>query len=183
MKKWICPICGYIIENEKLKICPICNAHCEEFKEININHELDMMNMDKDIGIAKEADDSMISDLRNIFSRECLEVGMYLAMGKIATKEGYTKVGKVYKKIAYEEAEHASILAGLLGDIVKPWTEENLKSIIDNEYEAIQSKLKLAKKAKEFGLDIIYNTLNEMCKDEARHEKEFFSLLNEYFEE
>lgn len=102
-------------------------------------------------------------------------------MSKIATKEGYLKVGEIYKKIAYEEAEHASILAELLGEVVKPWTEENLKVIIEDEYEAIQSKLKLAKKAKELGLNTIYNALNEMCKDEAKHGKEFFSLLNEYF--
>lgn len=182
MKKWICSICGYIIENEKIRVCPVCNTNCEEFKEFNLKQE-DMVNLDKNIGIAKEADDKMICELRSIFSKECLEVGMYLAMSKVAHKEGYTKVCKIYKKIAYEEAEHASILAGFLGEVVKPWTEENLRSIIEDEYEAIQSKLKLAKKAKEMGIDTIHNALNEMCKDEARHGKEFLSLLNEYFAE
>lgn len=181
MRKWICPICGYIIENEKKRVCPVCNEPCEKFKEIDIKEE--MLNVGTNIGIAKEADDNIICDLRSIFSKECLEVGMYLAMSNIASKEGYEKVGKIYKKIAYEEAEHASILAELLGEVVKPWTEENLKSIIDDEYEAIQSKLKLSKKAKELGLDTIYNALDKMCKDEARHEKEFLSLLNEYFVE
>jgi len=180
MKMWICPICGYIIENEKPRICPVCNTSCEEFKEFNLKKE-DRANLDENIGIAKEADDNMICDLRSIFSKECLEVGMYLAMSKVAHKEGYMKVGEIYKKIAYEEAEHASILAELLGEVVKTWTEENLKSIIEEEYEAIQSKLKLAKKAKEMGIDTIHNVLNEMCKDEARHGKEFLSLLNEYF--
>lgn len=182
MENLICPICGYIIENEKPRTCPICNTSCEDFKEINVKEE-NILNLDKNIGIAKEADYNMICDLRNIFSKECLEVGMYLAMSKIATKEGYTKVGMIYKKIAYEEAEHASTLAKILGDVVKPWTEENLKSIIEDEYEAIQSKLKVAKKAKESGLDTIYNALNKMCKDEARHGKEFLNLLNEYFVE
>lgn len=180
MKKWICPICGYIIENEKPRTCPVCNTPCEKFKEFNLKQE-NMVNLDENIGIAKEADYNMICDLRSIFSKECLEVGMYLAMSKVAYKEGYTKVGKIYKKIAYEEAEHASILAEFLGEVVKPWTEENLKLIIEDEYEAIQSKLKLAKKAKEMGIDTIHNALNEMCKDEARHGKEFLSLLNEYF--
>lgn len=181
MNKWICPICGYIIENEKSRTCPICNCPYEEFEEIDIKKEQKIFDICENIGIAKDADDKMICDLRTIFSKECLEVGMYLAMSKIAMKEGYQKVGEVYKKIAYEEADHASILAELLGDVVKPWTKENLKVIIEDEYEAIQSKLKLAKKAKELGLDTIYNALNEMCKDEAKHEKEFFSLLNEYF--
>lgn len=180
MKKWICPICGYIIENEKPRTCPVCNKPCEKFKEFNQKQE-NMVNLDENIGIAKEADYNMICDLRSIFAKECLEVGMYLAMSKVAYKEGYTKVGKIYKKIAYEEAEHASILAEFLGEVVKPWTEENLKLIIEDEYEAIQSKLKLAKKAKEMGIDTIHNALNEMCKDEARHGKEFLSLLNEYF--
>ncbi|MCC3867013.1 ferritin family protein [Terrisporobacter mayombei] len=183
MNKWICPICGYVIEDEKPRVCPICDAPCEEFEEVDIKEEQKIFDFGENIGIAKEADDNMICDLRTIFSRECLEVGMYLAMSKIATKEGYIKVGEIYKKIAYEEAEHASILAELLGEVVKPWTEENLKLIIEDEYEAIQSKLKLAKKAKELGLDTIYNALNEMCKDEAKHGKEFFSLLNEYFVE
>ena len=183
MEKWICPICGYIIENEKIRVCPVCNAPCAEFKEIDVKEEQEMLNVGKNIGIAKEADDNMICNLRSIFSRECLEVGMYLAMSNIASKEGYEKVGEIYKKIAYEEAEHASILAELLGEVVKPWTEENLKLIIDDEYEAIQSKLKLSKKAKALGLDTIYSALDKMCKDEARHGKEFLSALNEYFVE
>ena len=179
MKKWICSKCEFIIENEKTKICPVCNTLCEEFEEINQKEE--MFKLGENIGIAKEADSNMIYDLRNIFSRECLEVGMYLAMSKIAGKEGYIKISKIYKKIAYEEAEHASILAEFLGDIVKSETEENLKLIIQDEYKSTQSKLKLAKKAKELGLDTIYNALNKMYKDESRHGKEFSSLLNEYF--
>lgn len=181
MKKWICPICGYIIENEKPRICPVCNNLCKKFKDINLKE--DKVEFAENIGIAKEAGDNMIFDLRSIFQKECLEVGMYLAMSKIASEEGYKKVGECYKKIAYEEADHASILAQLLGEVVSHGTEENLKSIIDDEYEAIQSKLKLAKKAKELGLDTLHNVLNEMYKDEARHGKEFLGLLNEYFVE
>lgn len=183
MKKWICPICGYIVDDEKMKICPVCNNHCSEFEEIDVKEEQCNINLERNIGIAKETDEHMIYDLRSIFSRECLEVGMYLAMSKVASNEGYEEVGKIYKKIAYEEAEHASILAGFLGEVVKPCTEENLKSIIEDEYEAIQSKLKVVKKAKELGLDTIHNTIDEMCKDEARHGKEFLTLLNEYFVE
>lgn len=181
MKKWICTICGYIIENERPRICTVCNAPCKFIEEINKKEE--MLSLDESIGIAKETDNDIIYELRKIFSRECLEVGMYLAMSKVASKEGYGKVGAVYRKIAYEEAEHASILAEILGEVVNPLTEENLKSIIEDEYEAIQSKLKVVKKAKELGLDEIYNILNEMCKDEARHEKEFLTLLKEYFAE
>lgn len=183
MKKWICPVCGYIIENDKLNTCPICNEDSSKFKSFHEEEKQSLHNHNENIGIAKEADDDMIYDLRQIFSRECLEVGMYLAMSKIANNDGYTKIGKVYKKIAYEEAEHASILAELLGEVVRPWTKENLQTIIEDEYNATQSKLKIAKKAKELGLDTIHDKLNEMCKDERRHSKEFLALLNEYFPE
>ena len=179
MNKYFCPICGYIIENEKLKSCPICNSICEEFKEIN---EKTYFSNNK-IGIAKNADEDMICNLRNIFSKECSEVGTYLAMSKIADKEGYVKISNTFKEIAYEEANHAALMAELLGEVVKPHTNDNLKSIIEGEYNSVQNILKLSKKAKESGLDIIYNILNEMCKDETRQGKKFVSLLNEYFVE
>ena len=103
------------------------------------------------------------------------------AMSSIAHKEGYSKISKIYKKIAYEEANHAAILAELLGEVVKSGTKDNLEEIIKGEYEATQSKLKLAKKAKELGLETIYTALNTMCKEEAKHGKEFISLQKEFF--
>lgn len=181
MEKWLCPICGYIIEKENPKICPVCNSRIEKFIRLDEYQENNLNGDYTSVGIAKDADESITSELRSIFSRECLEVGMYLAMSRIANKEGYSKVSKVYKKIAYEEANHAAILAELLGEVVNPLTKDNLKEIIKGEYEATQSKLKLAKKAKELGLETIYTALNIMCKEEAKHSKEFVTLLKENF--
>ena len=58
---------------------------------------------------------------------ECTEVGMYLAMSRQADREGYPEVAEAFKRYAWEEAEHASKFAELLGEIV--WnTEKNLKA-------------------------------------------------------
>ena len=83
----------------KEKICPICNSNYEQLIKLEENQENHLLNDYNSIGIAKEADESITNDLRNIFSRECLEVGMYLAMSSIAHKEGYSKISKIYKKI------------------------------------------------------------------------------------
>ncbi len=179
MKKWSCSVCEYIMEKENPKICPICNSTQDKLDLIEDNETL--INNKENIGIAKNAEESIISELREIFQRECLEVGTYLAMGKIAYEEGYSKIADSYKEIAYEEANHASILAQFLGEVIKTNTKDNLEMIIDNEYEATQSKLRLAKKSKELGLDVIYNTLNTMYKEEIKHGKTFSELLNEFF--
>ena len=180
MKTWCCPICGYIIEKEKPKFCPVCNSTCENFKLINENDEESLSNKNN-IGIARDSDENMICELRNIFSQECLEVGTYLAMSEVANQEGYSKISDTLKEIAYEEANHASIMAQFLGEVIRTNTKDNLEMIIEGEYEATQAKLKLSKRAKEMGLDTIYNTLNKMCKDEAKHGKVFSSLLSEFF--
>lgn len=179
MKKWFCSVCEYIMEKEDPKSCKICNSPQEKLKIIE--DEKTLVNNKENIGIAKNTEENITSELREIFEKECLEVGTYLAMGKIAYEEGYTKIANSFKEIAYEEANHASILAELLGEVIKTNTKENLEIIINNEYEATQSKLKLAKKSKELGLDVIYNTLNTMYKEEIKHGKAFSELLNEFF--
>ena len=180
MKKWACDICGYIIETETPKNCPVCNSKSKKFKLIK--EENNLLN-DNNIGLVKQCDINMIDELNDILEHECLEVALYIAVSKMAYKEGYDEVGDVCKKIAYEEANHASILIELLGHKIKLSTKENLKDIIAGEYEATQSKLKLVKKAKECGMDIVYNKLNQMYIDESNHGKIFSSLLSKYFEE
>ena len=91
MKTWCCPICGYIIEKEKPKFCPVCNSTCENFKLINENDEESLSNKNN-IGIARDSDENMICELRNIFSQECLEVGTYLAMSRWQIKKDIQKL-------------------------------------------------------------------------------------------
>lgn len=180
MKKWVCGICGYIYENKNTpKECPVCSTKGESFKEKINPHSYDD---DYEIGIAKDIDEELTKNLRANFNDECREVGMYLAMSRIAYKEGYDEIGETYERIAFEEAYHAANFAELLGEAVNKYTEENLKSRIEAEYIATQNKLKLAKKAKELGAEVVHKTINNMCKDEIKHSKAFMALLEKYFE-
>ena len=133
------------------------------------------------IGVAADVGKDIIEDLRANFVGECTEVGMYLAMSRQADREGYPEVAEAYKRIAYEEADHASKCAELLGEVVKPSTKENLKARVDAEYGACEGKKKLATIAKQQNLDAIHDTVHEMAKDEARHGCAFKGLLDRYF--
>lgn len=179
MKKFVCTICGYIHEgNEPPEICPICKAPTEKFKEMTG----DLAWADEHrIGIALDADAEIVEGLRSNFIAECTEVGMYLAMSRQADREGYPEVGEAYKRIAFEEADHASRFAELLGEVVKADTKSNLSARVEAEYGACDGKKKLATLAKQKNLDAIHDTVHEMCKDEARHGRAFKGLLERYF--
>ena len=179
MKKWVCTVCGYIHEGETAPAeCPVCKVGADKFEEM----AGDRVCADEHrIGVAKGVDEEVVEGLRANFTGECTEVGMYLAMSRQADREGYPEVAEAYKRIAFEEAEHAAKFAELLGEVVEPSTKKNLELRVDAEYGATEGKLKIAKRAKELGLDAIHDTVHEMCKDEARHGKAFLGLLNRYF--
>ena len=179
MKKFICTICGYILEGDQPpKECPVCKAGSDKFEEVK--DELQWADEHR-IGIAKDLPGDILDDLRANFIGECTEVGMYIAMGRQADREGYPEVAEAYKRIAYEEADHASRFAEILGEVVMPDTKSNLSARVEAEYGAAAGKKKLAKRAKEENLDAIHDTVHEMCKDEARHGKAFKGLLERYF--
>ena len=179
MKKYVCPICGYVHEgNEPPEKCPLCGVSGEKF----LVQEAERVWADEHkVGIAKGLDAEVVEGLRQNFSGECSEVGMYLAMSRQADREGYPEVAEAYKRIAFEEAEHAAKFAELLGEVVNADTKKNLQLRVDAEFGATEGKLALAKRAKELGYDAIHDTVHEMCKDEARHGKAFEGLLNRYF--
>ncbi len=180
MKKFRCTVCGYVHEGpEAPDVCPVCKAPKEKFVEI----KEEMVWADEHrIGVAKGVEDSIVMDLRANFTGECTEVGMYLAMSRQADREGYPEVAEAYKRIAFEEAEHAAKFAELLGEVVVADTKENLRMRVDAEYGATAGKMDLAKRAKAANLDAIHDTVHEMCKDEARHGKAFKGLLERYFQ-
>jgi len=181
MRKWVCSVCGYVYEGEEPpERCPQCNAPKEKFIEQKTSTQRTWADEHR-VGIAKGVDESIIEGLRENFTGECTEVGMYLAMSRVADREGFPEVAEAYKRIAYEEAEHAAKFAELLGEVVTPSTKKNLEMRVDAEYGATEGKLMLAKKAKELNLDAIHDTVHEMCKDEARHGKAFLGLLERYF--
>ena len=182
MKKWVCGICGYIHEGDAPPAnCPQCKAPAEKFKE-QATGELSWAD-EHVIGVAEGVDAEILEGLRANFTGECTEVGMYLAMGRQADREGYPEVAEAYKKIAWEEAEHASKFAELLGEVLVADTKENLKARVAAEHGACQGKKDLATRAKELNLDAIHDTVHEMCKDEARHGSAFAGLLKRYFGE
>ena len=179
MKKFVCSICGYVHEGSSAPdVCPICKVGADKF----IEQAEDMAwAAEHVIGIAEGASEDIIADLRANFEGECTEVGMYLAMARAAHREGYPEVGMYYEKAAWEEAEHASKFAELLGECVSSSTKKNLELRIAAENGATSGKFDLAKRAKIANLDAIHDTVHEMAKDEARHGKAFLGLYNRYF--
>ena len=179
MKKFVCTVCGYIYEGEAApEKCPVCGVGSDKFMEQSGNLAFADEHV---IGVAKGVDPEIIEGLRANFTGECTEVGMYLAMSRQADREGYPEVAEAYKRIAFEEAEHAAKFAELLGEVVVADTKANLKVRVDAEHGACQGKKDLATLAKKLNLDAIHDTVHEMCKDEARHGKAFKGLLDRYF--
>jgi len=179
MKKYVCLVCGYVYEGEEAPAeCPICHAPASKFQE-----QAGEMNWATEhvVGIAKGVDQRIIDGLRENFNGECCEVGMYLAMSRVAHREGYPEIGLYWEKAALEEAEHAAKFAEMLGEVVSDSTKQNLSVRVEAENGATYGKNELAKLAKELGLDAIHDTVHEMAKDEARHGKAFKGLLDRYF--
>lgn len=177
--KYVCPVCGYVHEGDQPpEKCPVCNAKGEKFTK---QEEEMSWASEHVVGIAKGVPEDILADLRANFTGECTEVGMYLAMARVAFREGYPEVGMYYEKAAYEEAEHAAKFAEILGEVVTPSTKKNLQLRVDAENGATAGKTDLANRAKALDLDAIHDTVHEMARDEARHGKAFKGLLDRYF--
>ena len=177
--KWVCSVCGYVYEGtEPPEKCPICKAPASKF----IKQESEMTwAAEHVVGVAHGAPEDIIADLRANFAGECSEVGMYLAMGRVAAREGYPEIAEYWKTAAFEEAEHAAKFAELLGEVLTDSTEKNLRMRVEAENGATSGKTDLAKRAKALNLDAIHDTVHEMARDEARHGKAFAGLLKRYF--
>lgn len=179
MKKFVCSVCGYVFEGDAPPAqCPICKAPASKFVEQS--GEL-VFAAEHVVGVAKGIDEKVIEGLRQNFTGECSEVGMYLAMSRVADREGYPEVAEAFKRYAFEEAEHAAKFAELLGEVLTDSTKKNLEMRVDAEHGACAGKMELAKLAKQLDLDAIHDTVHEMAKDEARHGCGFKGLLDRYF--
>ena len=179
MAKWVCSVCGYVHEGDAApEKCPVCGVPAEKF--IKQDDEMTWA-AEHVVGVAQGVDPEIIEDLRANFNGECSEVGMYLAMSRVAYREGYPEIGEYWKTAAFEEAEHAAKFAELLGEVLTDSTKKNLEMRVEAENGATLGKTMLAKKAKEQGLDAIHDTVHEMARDEARHGKAFAGLLKRYF--
>ncbi len=179
MKKFVCTVCGYVHEGDAPPAqCPICKAPASKFVE----QTGELVFADQHVvGVAKGVDERIVEGLRQNFNGECSEVGMYLAMSRVADREGYPEVAEAFKRYAFEEAEHAAKFAELLGEVLTDSTKKNLEMRVDAEHGACAGKKELATLAKQLNLDAIHDTVHEMCKDEARHGCGFKGLLDRYF--
>lgn len=179
MKKFVCSVCGYVFEGDAPPAqCPICKAPASKFVEQSGDLVFAAEHV---VGVAKGVDEKVIEGLRQNFTGECSEVGMYLAMSRVADREGYPEVAEAFKRYAFEEAEHAAKFAELLGEVLTDSTKKNLEMRVDAEHGACAGKMELAKLAKQLDLDAIHDTVHEMAKDEARHGCGFKGLLDRYF--
>ena len=179
MKKFVCSVCGYVHEGDSAPdFCPQCKAPKEKFVEQGAEMNWAAEHV---VGVAQGAPEDIMEDLRANFTGECTEVGMYLAMARVAHRQGYPEIGMYWEKAGLEEAEHAAKFAELLGEVVTDSTKKNLQLRVDAENGATAGKFELAKLAKKYNLDAIHDTVHEMARDEARHGKAFEGLLNRYF--
>ena len=180
MKKFVCTVCGYAhTGDEAPEKCNLCQAPASKFQEAS-TEGLQFADEHR-IGVAQGCDADLLESLKHEFLGECTEVGMYLAMSRQADREGFPEVAEAYKRIAFEEAEHAARYAEMLGEVVDVSTKKNLEARMMAEHGATQGKLNIAKKAKELNYDAIHDSVHEMCKDEARHGMAFRGLLGRYF--
>lgn len=177
--KFVCSVCGYVHEGDSAPAeCPVCHVGADKF--IAQGEEMSWA-AEHVVGVAKGVSEDILKDLRANFEGECTEVGMYLAMARVAHREGYPEIGLYWEKAAFEEAEHAAKFAELLGEVVTDSTKKNLQMRVEAENGATAGKFDLAKRAKAANLDAIHDTVHEMARDEARHGKAFEGLLKRYF--
>ncbi|MBQ7279059.1 MAG: NADH peroxidase [Clostridia bacterium] len=181
MAKFVCSVCGYIYEGDAApEKCPVCKAPASKFIE---QKEDKVWAAEHVLGVAQGAPEDIIEGLRSMFNGECSEVGMYLAMSRVAIREGYPEIGAFFEKAAMEEAVHAAQFAELLGECLTDSTKKNLELRAEAEYGATQGRADLAKRAKALNLDAIHDAVHEIGRDEARHGKAFAGLLKRYFGE
>ncbi|MCQ2086264.1 MAG: NADH peroxidase [archaeon] len=181
MRKWRCLICGEIVMSEKRPDkCPACGAPGEKFEEV-VDGQDTVWASEHKVGIVDGVPEEIVDGLRANFNGECTEVGMYLAMSRVAFREGYPEIGMYWRQAAFEEADHASRFAEMLGEVVTDSTKKNLEMRVEAELGATIGKTKLADMAKAANLDAIHDAVHEMARDEARHGKAFKGLLERYF--
>ncbi|GAA0732075.1 ferritin-like domain-containing protein [Clostridium oceanicum] len=131
------------------------------------------------IGVAKDSEE-IKKMLEGQFRGETGEVGLYLAMARVAQREGYGEIAEVLKRISKEEAEHAARFAELTGKISCN-TKDNLEQMMRGEIGANKMKKQIATKAKEENLDEVHDFVDESAKDEGRHAKMLKGMIDRYF--
>ncbi len=98
MKKFVCNVCGYVHEGDTApEFCPQCKAPASKFSEQSENMTWAAEHV---VGVAQGSSEDIMMDLRANFNGECTEVGMYLAMARVAFREGYPEIVLYWEKAA-----------------------------------------------------------------------------------
>lgn len=100
MKKWKCTVCGEIVYSEtRPERCPVCKAPGEKFVEVKDEEGMTWA-AEHVVGIGKvDAPEEIIEGLRANFQGECSGKSEgYLAMARVAHREGYPEIGFIGKK-------------------------------------------------------------------------------------
>jgi len=182
--KFICKVCGYKHEGTAPPdACPLCKVGADKFAPVGDGPATYATEHVVGVAAKGSVEPDVYQELVNIYNGECAEVGMYLAMSRVADREGYPEVAEAFKRYAMEEAAHAALAAEMLGECLTDSTMQNLKMRAEAEMGATSHKFELAKRAKELGYDAIHDSVHEMAKDEARHGCGFAGLLKRYFPE
>jgi len=182
MKKFVCKVCGYVHEGDAApEVCPLCKVGADKFTEMGDGPATYATEHEVGVAAKDKIDPEVYQGIVDIYNGECAEVGMYLAMSRVADREGYPEVAEAFKRYAFEEAVHASLAAEMLGECITDSTKRNLELRAEAEMGATAHKFDIARRAKELGYDAIHDSVHEMAKDEARHGRGFTGLLERHF--
>ena len=102
MKKYVCPVCGYVYEGEEMPadfVCPVCKVPGSKFIEqtgdmkLAAEHEYGIYEktVANNPDISAEDKAYILEQLKANFNGECSEVGMYLCMARIAHRKATPK--------------------------------------------------------------------------------------------
>ena len=118
--------------------------------------------VENQLGLLKD-NEEFKNALNSQFNGETAEVGLYLAMARVAQRAGHPEIAEVLKVIAWEEAEHAAQYAELMGKI-SDCTKTNITKMMNGEVGANKLKAELAQKAKDAGLKVDEKALADYVK-------------------
>ena len=181
MNEFRCSVCGYTLwDKTKPKNCPQCGAPAAKLKKISAAEAAPVTA--PLLGSASRLDAAFVENIRQSCASECLEIGVSLAMSRVAAQEGYPEIAETFRCCALEAAEHASKYAELLGDSVTSSTKRNLELRAAAEFESTEDKTRIATLAKESSLPLLHEAMLEMARGDAQHHKRYESLLRRYFQ-
>ncbi len=131
-----------------------------------------------DIDFSREGGPKMKTEenLKKAFAGESQARNKYDFFAKVARKEGYYYIAKIFEETALNEKQHAKDEFKLLKGIGS--TAENLKEAIKGEtYETEEMYPEFARQAREEGEEEAAKLFEEIAKVEKKHAERYKKLL------